>query len=314
MASHVEPFMVSHVEPFWQQNSGRIKVGALLTGVFFFAVIALFLLFPAKQVSAALPTFVGCSASAQSNTAALTPPLPASIQTNDILLLFLETANQAVTIPTPNGGTWTTVTDSPQGTGTAGGTGATMLTMFWSRFNGTQGNPTTSDSGDHQLGTICAFRGVIASGDPWDVTSGNIDATSDTTLSATGDTTTVVDTFVVVAAALMDDAQNFGATWTNADLASITVQQNVTTTAGNDARLGVVTGQKTSIGSYAATTNTLTANSVKGMMTVALKPVSGPLYRSSAYVISQTFDTNAANGVGYASLSWGGIKPVGTNL
>lgn len=216
-----------------------------------------------------LPVYVGAGTLAD-NAAAISPALPSGIQTNDILLLAIETANQAITIPTPNGGVWTEVTNSPQGTGTAAGTTATRLTVFWSRYNGTQGAPTTSDSGDHQTGQIFAFRHCISTGTPFNISSGNVDATSDTSLSATGATTTAPNCLVAILATLMDDAQDFGGTWTNTDLANITVRQNSPGTGGNDGRLILVTGEKASAGAYGATTNTTSASSVKGMMTIAL--------------------------------------------
>ena len=68
-----------------------------------------------------------------------------------------------------------------QGTGTGGSSGSTALTVYWSRYNGTQGAPTTSDSGDHQIGRMIAIRGATTSGNPWDVTAGGVDATASTT-------------------------------------------------------------------------------------------------------------------------------------
>ena len=191
---------------------------------------------------------------------------------NDVLLLFVETANQAVSITNQNGGTWTQVTNSPQGTGTAGAIDATRLTVFWSRYNGTQGAPTTSDSGDHQFGRIYAFRGVVTSGTPFNISSGNNEGTSDTSLSATGATTTTADSLVVIGATISMElgTENFGGAWTNAALASITVRGNDWGTAGNDGRLAVITGQKAAAGAYGATTNTLTVGSEKGLMTIAL--------------------------------------------
>ena len=206
-----------------------------------------------------IPTYIGASATTFNNANAGVVGLPGSLEANDVLLLVVETANQSVNVTEAgSAGTWTQIPDSPQGTGTAAGTTSTALTVFWARYPGTgTTGPTISDSGDHQIAAIHAFRGVATSDDPFDVTSGNIDATSDTSLSATGDTTTVANTLVVIAAALMDDAQNFGGTWTNADLSSITVRANEGTSAGNDGRLGVVTGKKTTAGAYGATTNTL---------------------------------------------------------
>lgn len=52
---------------------------------------------------------------------------------------------------------------------TAGATtGATQATLFWKRHTGTESAPTITGASD-ALGAICfAFRGVVATGDPWD--------------------------------------------------------------------------------------------------------------------------------------------------
>jgi hypothetical protein len=222
----------------------------------------------------AVPTFVAAGA-VTSNTTAITPAIPAGIATNDILLLFLETANQAVTISNQNGGTWTVVTNSPQGTGTAGSTSATRLTVFWSRYNGTQGNPTTSDSGDHQAGRIIAIRGAAASGNPWDVTAGGVEAVSDTSASIPGATTTVGNTLVVtaIATALPDSTSttNFSA-WTNANLTSITERVDNARSSGNGGAIGITTGIRAATGVYGNTTNALATSAYKGMMSIAIKP------------------------------------------
>ncbi len=268
----IPPQYHNRTEKIWRENSEQMKRGVVLTTSLVFVAVALSVFVSVHSTQAATPTFVGCTATQAGSPAGITPALPSGVQTNDILLLFLETANQDISISAPNGGVWAPVTDSLYGTGVAGSTSATRLTAFWSRFNGTQGAPTTSDSGNHQLGTICAFRGVTTSGIPWDTTSGNADEISDTSLSAAGATTTAADTFVVIASALMDDSQNFGSTWTNADLANIVQRQNIATSAGNDGRLAIVTGEKASAGIYGTTDNITTANSVKSMMTIALKP------------------------------------------
>jgi rhamnogalacturonan endolyase len=219
------------------------------------------------------PTFVAAGTIA-SGTGTIAPALPSGIATGDVLLLFVETANQAVTISNQNGGTWTAVTNSPQGTGTAASTSATRLTAFWSRYNGTQGAPTVSDSGDHQVGRIVAFRGVVSSGDPWNVTAGGIEATADTSGSIPGATTTVSNTLVVVAiaTALPDSSSTtrFSA-WTNANLTSVTERTDNSVTAGNGGGLGIATGIKATAGAYGNTAVTLATSSTKGMMSIALK-------------------------------------------
>jgi len=226
------------------------------------------------QAAGSTPTFVAAGAVA-ANAAAITPALPAGIATNDILLLFLETRNQAITIANQNGGTWTEVTNSPQGSGTTDGT---RLTAFWSRNNGTQGAPTTSDSGNHQLGRIVAFRGCVTSGNPWDVTAGGVEATADTSGAIPGATTTVANTLVVAAIATSlpdaDGTANFSA-WTNANLTSVTERTDNTTVTGNGGGLGVVTGVKATAGAYGNTTVTCGTAAVKGMVSIALKPGGG---------------------------------------
>ena len=221
-----------------------------------------------------MPTFVAAGTVAASD-AAITPALPAGLATNDILLLFLATKNQAITISGQNGGTWTEVTNSPQGTGTAGYNDATRLTVFWSRYNGTQGAPTTSDSGSVQLGRILAYRGVATSGDPWNVTAGAANSTGSTSGNIPGATTTVANCLVVAAIAVAlpdeDGTANF-LTWTNGNLASLTERTDNTTAAGNGSGIGTATGEKATAGAYGNTAVTYAVTARKGMMSIALKP------------------------------------------
>ncbi|MEI7851531.1 MAG: putative Ig domain-containing protein [Kiritimatiellales bacterium] len=225
----------------------------------------------AAPVSA--PTFVAAGAIA-GGTGTIAPALPAGIATGDILLLFVETANQTSTVSVANGGTWAQVTGSPQGTGTAAATASTRLTAFWSRYNGTQGAPTVSDSGDHQIARMIAIRGAAASGNPWDVTAGGVEATSDTSASIPGATTTVANTLVVVAVAgsLPDSTSTaIFSGWANANLTSLTERTDNANTSGNGGALGVATGIKATAGAYGNTTATHSSSAVKGMMSIAIK-------------------------------------------
>jgi hypothetical protein len=221
---------------------------------------------------ATAPTFVAAGAIA-GGTGTIKPALPAGLVTGDILLLFVETANQAVSISSANGGTWTAVATA-QGTGTAAATTATRLTAFWSRYNGTQRVPTVSDSGDHQVARMIAIRGAVASGDPWNVTAGGVEATSDTSASIPGATTTVDNTLVVVAVSgSLPDATstaNFSS-WANANLTSLTERTDNANSSGNGGSLGVATGVKATAGAYGNTTATHASSAVKGMMSIAIK-------------------------------------------
>ena len=225
-------------------------------------------------VTGSIPTFVAAGTVA-SGTGAITPALPSGIATNDILLLFLNTSNQTISISNQNGGTWTQVTNSPQGTGTGGSSGSVALTVFWSRYNGTQGAPTTSDSGDHQIGRMIAIRGATTSGNPWDVTAGSSNSTSSTSATIPGATTTVANTLVVVACATglpnTTGTSNFS-TWTNSNLSSLTERTDNTQAVGVGGGLGTATGGKATAGVYGNTTVTLATSAKKAMMSVTIKP------------------------------------------
>jgi hypothetical protein len=221
-----------------------------------------------------VPTFVAAG-TITSGTGTITPALPSGIATNDILLLFIETSNQAVSISNSNGGTWTQVTNSPQYCGTAAGTTGARLTVFWSRYNGSQGAPTVSDSGDHQQARMIAIRNAVSSGNPWDVTAGGTEATSDTSGSIPGATTTVANTLVVtaIATSLPDSTSTTRfSSWTNANLTSLTERTDNSVTAGNGGGLGVATGFKAVAGAYGNTAVTLATSAYKGMMSIAIKP------------------------------------------
>ena len=243
----------------------------------------------AAATTPAVPVFIAAGNIA-SNAAGISPALPAGIAAGDILLLSLETANQAISISNQNGGTWTEVTGSPQGTGTAASATATCLTVFWSRYNGTQGNPTTSDSGDHQIGRITAYSGVVDSGNPWDVTAGGVEAVSDNSGDIPGATTTVANTLVVavIATALPDatGTTNFSA-WANGNLTGVTERTDNTRNSRNGGGLGIATGTKATAGAYGSTAVTCATGSYKAMMSIALKPpaaVTGTVSGGAGYV------------------------------
>lgn len=215
----------------------------------------------------AMPVFLGAGAKAE-GTGAIIPALPAGIQPGDILLLPVESANEAVATPTD----WGAVADSPQGTGTGGGTTATRLTALWKRATAIESAPTIADPGDHAIGQILAFRGCIATGNPWDVTSGDTGGSS-TAVSIPGDTTTVPNTLVVVAVAHQTDTLTPQVSaFTNADLANLTEITDIATDQGNGGGFAVATGQKAAAGPYGATAATLANASVQGRMSIALKP------------------------------------------
>ena len=250
---------------------------------------------------------------AVNGTGAITVAWPAH-QANDVALLVVETANQAVTLSTPAG--FAAVTNSPQGTGTAAGTAATRLTVFWKRATtSAEASAVVADSGDHQDARIITFRGVVASGNPWDVTAGNT-ATASTSASIPGATTTVANTLVVAITANVTDTTTARySAWANASLASITERMDSNTTQGNGGGIGIATGVKAAAGAYSATTVTLATSSVKANLSIALKPTDGGgggdtlLSQGKTATASSVYGgTTAANAVdGSMSTKWGSV-------
>jgi len=223
-----------------------------------------------SAVTAPAPTFQAAG-TAQSGTGAITVAWPTH-QANDIALLFVESCGgEAVTLSTPAG--FANVTNSPQATGA--GTAGTRITVFWCRAtSSSMSSPTVDDPGDHVYGVILTFRGVIATGDPWDVTAGGTKATASTTTTFGAVTTNVNNTLVVLAASRNNDSNAAAwtdASWANTNLSSIAERADEGTTSNNGGGVGVATGVKLTAGGTGQTTATVTS-SVDGHMTIALKP------------------------------------------
>jgi len=227
------------------------------------------------RAGVAAPTYQAAG-SAVSGIGAITAAWPAH-QTGDIALLIVESANQAISLSIPAG--FVQVTNSPQGTGTAGGAAATRLALYWKRATSSaESNPTVADSGDHQIARIITFRGVIESGNPWDVSVGTVASSASTSVSIPGATTTVANTLVVaIVANATDTASARTSAWTNSNLTSLTERVDNNTSSGNGGGFGVATGVMATAGAYGATTATLATSSVQGRVSLALKPATGAL-------------------------------------
>lgn len=218
------------------------------------------------------PVFQG-TGSFLSSTLAVTPVWPSHIP-GDIALLFVESANQTISLSTPSG--FVEVLNSPQGTGTAAGVASTRLAVYWCRATtSAQAAPTIAASGDHNGGQILTFRGCIDSGNPWDATVGDVLAAASTTVTIPGLTTSLADCLIVAACAEgTDSATGQFSGWTNASLASITQRSNSGTISGNGGGFGVATGVQTAAGVVSTTGATLATSSVQGRIAIALKGAS----------------------------------------
>lgn len=220
-----------------------------------------------RKAAQAIPTFVAAGTPGF-GTGNVTPGLPAGIETDDILLLFAATPNQAIALPAG----WAEVADSPQGSGAGGASTSTRITAFWLRVAGGEVAPTLVDVWDNIIAAIFAFRGCIPTGDPWDVTAGDVGVSS-TSVSVPGDATTVNNCLVVAACSQTTDTTTpqFSG-WANPDLANVAELIDAGTDAGNGGGFGVASGEKVAAGAYGATTATLATASAQGRMSIALKP------------------------------------------
>jgi len=149
----------------------------------------------------ALPTWANLGP-ASGGTGSITVNWPNNYATNDIGLLICQSSNETVT---ETSGGWTQVVNSPQGTGTAGAPLSTRITMFWKRATGSPPDDPEppaqlADAGDHVNGIIAVIRGCPITGNPIHITSGGVDAVSDTSLNITGPTTTIDECLVIIAA------------------------------------------------------------------------------------------------------------------
>jgi hypothetical protein len=217
-----------------------------------------------------IPKFQAAGA-AVSNTIAVSPAWPSHV-TGDIALLFVESANEAITLSTPAG--FVEVTNSPQGTGVAAATTATRLAVFWCRAtSGAMGAPTVTDPGDHVIAQILTFRGCTPSGNPFNISAGDTAAAS-TTVTVPGATSTAYACLVVLAAANPVDSASDQSikNWVNANLANITEVASSNTISGNGGGFSVATGEFYTPGAYGSTTCTRLTSTVQGRMSIALMP------------------------------------------
>jgi hypothetical protein len=241
-------------------------------------------------------TFVAASPALTAQAAvSLTIPLPVGLVLNDILLLCLATANQGLVLSDANGGSWTEVTGSPQGTGDAGALDATRLTVFWSRYNGTQGDPSVFgpgaaiwdtpgsvwdsgggawDGGDVTAGVILAFRRCKSSGTPWDTATGGTVETESTALSVSGGTTTGKDRLVVVLVADSIDSnlERITAGYAMSGLVNARKVWDAGTTIASNVGLVAFIGDKVTAGTYGTITAIYTLATRQAYLTVILAP------------------------------------------
>lgn len=212
-------------------------------------------------------TYVNKSAFA-SGTAALTVGAVSGVVADDLILLFVESANQNIATPTG----FTQVTNSPVSTGTAATAGGVRLAVFYRFATGADTTTSVADSGNHTTAIKMAFRGVDTA-TPFDATPVSaIKTPASTSSSFPGITTATANAWIVHASALDLDAASTATTGTptNANLTGLTERHDQTISGGVGGGLVVITGEKATAGATGNTTATVTST-IQVYLTMALR-------------------------------------------
>ncbi|MFN3626747.1 MAG: hypothetical protein ACK4S3_02575 [Parvibaculum sp.] len=233
------------------------------------------------------PSFVGVSTGA-GNAAGTTISFSSSGRASgDLLFIAVMTANQAVTISG-----WTEVaTYSPQSRGTAGAAGGVRLTLFSKTSDGTEGNVTTSDSGDIQYAAGLVVRGYSGASATIDTGAGN-NVAATTSGSFGGVTTTGSDR--LIASFVATDRDAAAASWTPTgygNLANGAERFDNGTATNTGGGIAIYTGEKASAGATGNITATQAASAAYCWITLALANASAgtQTLTPSPFTNSQTF-------------------------
>lgn len=212
-------------------------------------------------------SFVNKSAFA-SGTGALTVGAVSGVVADDLIILFVESANE--NIDTPTG--FTQVTNSPVSTGTAASAGGVRLAVFYRWATGADTTTSVADSGNHTTAIKMAFRGVDRT-TPFDATPvSGIKTPASTSSSFPGITTATANAWIVHASALDLDAASTATTGTptNANLIELTERHDQTVTSGVGGGLVIITGEKVTSGATGNTTASVTST-IQVYLTMALR-------------------------------------------
>jgi hypothetical protein len=206
-------------------------------------------------------------------TGALTPAVPAH-NPGDLLIMYAETANQNIAF-SANAAGWTQLYQA--GTGTAGGTAATRLGIFWviPKTNTTAG-PTITDPGDHVMARVARILGPYNFTDtPLTLLNSGVVAAATTAVTLGSGVTTLDLCRVVQVGTHATDVSTAQFTpGTNADLDSNTEYMDSSVIDGNGGGIFGMMGNKAVAGSFAAMTGgSLLTASVQSWAVFQIAPV-----------------------------------------
>jgi len=162
----------------------------------------------------------------------------------------------------------------------------TQMSVWWRRWNGSDGSPVFGDAGNHQIARMISISGCITTADPWELAlTGITDAVADTSVSIIGGTTLGDDRLIL--AMVCQDLPDINTTtefgsWANGDLSDVTERIDNSTNVGNGGAIGMASGGKATLGLFGATTATAVTSAVRVCGMLALRPpglaLSGTLF------------------------------------
>ena len=203
-------------------------------------------------------------------TGAVTVPWPTPHEVDDIGLLVVTVGggDSDPAFDTANG--FTAADNSPQvATGV-------KLGVFWCRAtSASMSDPVLSDPGDHALAQMILIRGCKTAGEPYELTGGAIENTSDTSAVIPEITTTEAERFILaIGADGRDDGGGTTSTWSsisNTGLTRLHEEGEARTNIGlGGSGILVATGRKASAGATGDISSTLIGVSTKAFLTLAL--------------------------------------------
>jgi hypothetical protein len=213
--------------------------------------------------------------SANASTGTINPGLPTGIEIGDLLVYLIETSGptttagqEATNVPTSTG--WTQLLSEKNGN--------TRLTILYQIAASTTPTRTSSDTGNHQLGNIAAFKkGTFNAENPFHKTAITTLAKTKSLVYPTLETKIAECLVLNASTGNLPDAgteAEFGAP-TNASLSSPTERFDYTTEEGDGGSLHLVSGGKAVAGSVTATTSTAVTEAERVLATVAITPLGG---------------------------------------
>ncbi len=219
------------------------------------------------------PTYVTGTASASTHqgTTDLTVVVPAGHDTNDLILLFCESANEA--FATPSG--CFAVGDY----GVNSGLDGARIQVFgkWAASNA-EGNITVVNPGDHAGCNVQIARGVSRT-NPVNAVNGDTLDSNSVNVTIPSVTTTVPNCLIFFAATVAADAGTGTTNWltfTSGGGLTVTNRCNRTYTGGNGGGIGIWTATKTTAGATGNLAGTVNAgwSSRQARIAFALTPAS----------------------------------------